>query len=89
MPVVILDAMDGADVGMVQQRRRPRLAREAFQRFGVARKIFRDELQGNMPPQLQVFGLVDHAHATAPQLSQDAIVGTVWPIMKGPNSRTR
>ena len=75
MPVVILNAMNRADVGMVQQRRRPRLAREAFQRFGVARKIFGDELQGDMPPQLQVLGLIHHTHATTPELAQDAIVG--------------
>src|SRR5258708_22379534 len=75
MAMVVLNAMDSADVGMIQQRCRPRLSREAFQRFGVARKIFRDELQGYVPPQLQVFRLVNHAHATAPELSQDAIVG--------------
>src|SRR5882762_5952476 len=75
MPVVILNAMNRADIGMIQQRRRPRLPPEAFQRFGVAHKIFRNELQRNVPPQLQVFRLVDHAHATAPELPQDAIVG--------------
>ncbi len=75
MAAVILNAVNSADVRMIQQRRRPRLPREAFQRFGVAHKVFRDELQGDMPPQLQVLGLVNHAHTTAPELSQDAIVG--------------
>src|SRR5271156_2366888 len=75
MPVVVLNAVNRTNVGMVQQRRRPRLPREAFQRLGVAHKVFRDELERNVPPQLQVFGLIYHAHTTAPQLAQDAIVG--------------
>ena len=75
MAAVILNAMDRADVLMVQQRRRPRLARKAFQRFRVARQVFRDELEGNVPSELQVLGLINHAHTTAPELAQDAIVG--------------
>src|SRR5208282_2330809 len=75
VPVVILDTVNRANVGMVQQRRRPRLPREAFQRLGVAHQVFRNELERNVPPQLKVFGLIYHAHTTAPQLAQDAIVG--------------
>ena len=75
MPVVIFNAVDRADIGMIQQRCRPRLSLESFQRFGVAGEIFGNELQRDMPPQLQVLGLVHHAHATAPKLAQDAIVG--------------
>ena len=28
-----------------------------------------------MPPQFEVFRLVDHTHTTAPKFAQDAIVG--------------
>src|ERR1022692_3026063 len=75
MPVVILNAMNGADVGMIQQRRRLRFSCEAFQRLGVTCKIFWNELQGDMPAQLQVFGLVHNTHATTAELPEDAIVG--------------
>ena len=43
--------------------------------LGSPAKIFRDEFQRNVPPQLQVFGLVNHAHAAAPELSQNAVMG--------------
>ena len=75
MAVVILNAVDGADVGMVQQRSRPCFPLEALQRLGIAGQIFRNKLQRNVPPQLEIFGLVNHTHATAPELAQDAIVG--------------
>src|SRR3984893_14565382 len=75
MSLVLFDAMDRADMRMVQLRGCPRLTLETLQRFGVADKIFRDELERNVASQLDVFGLVDDAHTTAPQLSQDAIVG--------------
>src|SRR6266851_834235 len=75
MAVVLFDAMDGADMRIVQLRSCPRLTLETLQRFGVAHKIFRDELECNTAPELDVFGLIDYAHTTAAQLSQDAIVG--------------
>src|SRR5882762_1982257 len=75
MPVVLFDAMDRADMRMIQLRGCPRLTLETLQRFGVAHKIFRDELERNVATQLDVFGLIDYAHTTAAQLSQDAIVG--------------
>src|ERR1700681_1028303 len=75
MPVVLFDPVDRADMRMVQLRGCPRLTLETLQGFGVAHQIFRNELERNVAPQLDVFGLVDYAHTTAPQLSQDAIVG--------------
>src|SRR3979411_2629109 len=75
MAVVLFDAMDRADMRMVQLRGCPRLTLETLQRFGVAHKVLGDELERNVASQLDVFGLVDYAHTTAPQLSQDAIVG--------------
>ncbi len=75
MPVVVFNAVDGADIGVVQLRCRPRLARETLQRFGVASQIFWNKFQGDMPPELQVFRLVDHAHTTAPELSEDTVMG--------------
>ena len=75
MPVVVFNAVDRADIRMVKLRSCPRLAGEPLQRFGVAGQIFWNELQGDMPPQLEVLALVDNAHTTAPQLSKDAVMG--------------
>ena len=33
------------------------------------------ELQGNMPPEPEVFSLVDHPHAATAELLDDAVVG--------------
>src|SRR5260370_92057 len=86
MAVVLFDAMDGADMRIVQLRSCPRLTLETLQRFGVAHKIFRDELECNTAPELDVFGLIDYAHTTAAQLSQVAILGYSSAAPSGPGS---
>ncbi len=75
VPVIVFNTVDGADIGMVQLRGCPRLAGKALQRFGIAGQIFWDELQGDVPPQLEVLALVDNAHTTAPKLAKDAVMG--------------
>ena len=37
------------------------------------------ELQGNVATELQVFRLIDHAHAPAPDLAEDAVMGNRLP----------
>ena len=75
MPVVILNAVDGADVRVVKLRRRPRLAGKPLQRLGVVGQVFGNELQRDVPPQLQVLGFIDNAHTTAPKFPQDTVMG--------------
>src|SRR3974390_2293288 len=75
MPVVIFNAVDRANIGMVELRSRTGLSSEALQRFGIASQIFRDELQSDVPAQLQVFSLINHAHTTAPELSENTVMG--------------
>ena len=72
--VLVVDFIDGADVGMIECGRRLRFALEASQSLRVFRNLVRKELQGDKTVQLYVFGLVDHAHATAAQLLCDAVV---------------
>ena len=66
MPVVVFNAVDRADIRMVQLRGRPRFAGKTLQRFGIASQIFWNEFEGDMTPQLQILRLIHHAHTTAP-----------------------
>jgi hypothetical protein len=61
-------------MGMVQSRGGARFALKAFQSLAVLGKMFRQELQGDEPAELHVLGLVDHTHATATQLLEDAMM---------------
>ena len=70
-----IDLVNRADVGMVQRRGGKRLAPEPLQRRSVLRQIVGQELQGHMPRQLLVFGVIDHTHAAAAQLGDNSIVG--------------
>ena len=72
--VFFADVINGADVGMVQRRSGLRLAPEAFQRLRVLRDVVGQELEGDETVQARVLGLVDHAHAAAAELSEDAVV---------------
>jgi hypothetical protein len=75
MAVVILDVVDGADVGVIQPRRGPSLALKAVQRLAVAEQVVRNELQGHMAAEAHIFRLIDNAHASTADFPQDSIVG--------------
>jgi hypothetical protein len=77
---------------MIERGRCPRLALESFQSLPVLREFFRQELEGNKPTELGVFGLVDDAHAAATQLFENPVVRNAqtehggthrWPRMLG------
>ena len=71
---VLRDFVDGADVGMVQSRRRPRFSAEAFQGLRVFSHRVRQELQSDHAAEFEVFGLVDHTHPAAAEFLDDAVV---------------
>ena len=73
--VLLADVMNGADVGMIQGGRGPSLALESAQRLPVASQIVRQELEGDEAMEPGVLRLVDHAHAAAAELLDDAVVG--------------
>jgi hypothetical protein len=66
------DEVDRDDVLMVQAGRRPRLVLEALQVPRVHGRRERQHLQGHPPPQGELLRLVDHAHAAAAHLADDA-----------------
>ena len=72
--VLLADVVDGADVGVIQRRRGPRLAAESGQRLGIVGEVGRQELQRDEALQPRVLGFVHDAHAAAAQLLDDAVV---------------
>jgi len=68
------NVMDGADVGMVQCGRGPRLALEPLDSLRIGREGSREELQGDVPAELEILGLVHHAHAATADRAEHAIV---------------
>src|SRR5580704_2600849 len=68
------DFIDRADVGMVQRRSGTGFPAEAVQRLRVLCNVVRKEFQGNEAPEIEVFCFVDHSHAAAAQLLDNAVV---------------
>ena len=76
---MLLDSVNSADVGVIESGSCLRFPLESFQVLAVLREFFRQELQRDGALELGVLGLVDHTHAAAAQLLQNAIVGNRLP----------
>lgn len=59
---------------MVQGRGGAGFALEALKRLAVTGSRFRKKLDGGERPELKVFGLIDHTHATCAALVENAIM---------------
>jgi hypothetical protein len=68
------DLIDRANIGVIDGGRSLRFTLEAVHGCAIAGHVFGQELQRNFTLQLQVFGAVHHAHATAAELLDNAIV---------------
>jgi hypothetical protein len=73
--VLLADVMNGADVGMIQRGRGPSFALEPAQCLPVASQIVGEELEGHEATKAGILRFVDHAHAAAAELLDDAVVG--------------
>ncbi len=73
--VLVVNLVDGADVGVIQRRSGLGFALEAGQGLRVFGDFIGQEFQGNKAMQLHVFGFIDHAHPAAAEFVDDAIVG--------------
>jgi hypothetical protein len=71
---VLADFVDGANIGMIESRRRSRLPAKAFERLRVSRQFVGQKLEGDEPAKLGVLSLIDHTHAATTKLLDDAIV---------------
>ncbi len=77
--VLFADIVNGADVGMVECRRRLGLAPKAFKCLRVACHFVRKEFEADGAMKSGVLGLVDHTHPTAAKFFKDAVVGNRSP----------
>jgi len=70
MAVLLIDVVNGADVRMVESRCGAGLAFEPFHRLRIAGEFFRQKLQCDVAPELQVFGFipVSYTHLTLPTI---------------------
>ena len=65
LAVLLVDLVNGADVGVVESGGRAGLALKAFQGLRVGGHFGRQELERNEASKLDVFCLVDDTHAAA------------------------
>ena len=72
--VLLTNVVDRADVRVVQGRSRLRFPLEAGQGLGIAGDFIREKFECDETMQAGVFRLIDHAHAAATQLFEDAVV---------------
>ena len=74
LPVLLADVVNRADVGVIERRRGLGFALKPAQSLGIARDFVGKEFQRDETMQASVFGLVNHAHAAAPQLFDNPVV---------------
>jgi hypothetical protein len=78
-PLMLADAENRHDVGMVQPGRRAGLAPEPFQPSWVAEMVEGECLQGHVPAQRFLDRFVDHPHAArANGAEQEVIAEALW-----------
>ena len=74
LAVRLINLVDRADVRMIERRGSEGFPLKSFAGGRIVLHLRGQELQRDMPVQLEVFGLVHHTHPAATELLQDAIV---------------
>ena len=72
--LVFLNLVNGADVGVIQRGSGTCFAAEALQRLRVLVEFFREKFERHTAAKLEIFGGVEHTHAAAPELFQNAVM---------------
>ena len=79
LPLVLLDGVNRADVGMVQRRGGASLALEALERRRVLGQLGGQELERDAAAEARVLGFVDDAHPAASEPAHDRVMGNALP----------
>src|SRR5260370_22780093 len=74
LALILRDLVNRADVGMVQCRGGASFALESFESKRISDHVRVEKFQCDMPAELEVFGLIHHAHTPAAELTRDAAV---------------
>src|SRR5262249_29178984 len=77
-PLLFTDVMNCANVRVVQRRSRLSFALEPGKRSRVLRQFSWQKLQSDKAMQARVLGFVDHAHASAAEFLDDAVMRNVF-----------
>jgi hypothetical protein len=72
--VLVVNFVDRADIQMIQCRGGLGFALKAAEGLRVFRYLVGQELEGNKPAELNIFGLVHHTHPATAELLDDAVV---------------
>ncbi len=75
LPLILVGVVDRTDVGVIEPRRSLGFAAEAFEGLVFLGQRLRQKLERDEAVQLGVLGFVDHTHAAATQLFENAVVG--------------
>ena len=73
--VMILNVVNGANVGMVESGGGAGFALETFESLWVVGDVVGEEFESDEAAELGVFGFVDDAHSAAAEFFDDAVVG--------------
>ena len=82
-PIDLIYFVDRADVRVVQGGRGFGFPLETAEGLRVVGEFVWKELQGDVATQLEVFGLVHHAHPPAADLAEDTVMGNRLPYGLG------
>ena len=73
-PLVFVDLVDRADVGVIETGQRLGFALQAPGGVGVTGQLLGQELQGHRPREPQVLAVVDHSHPPDSELARNPVV---------------
>src|SRR5271167_1179615 len=71
---MLIDFIDGADIGMIDSRRGARFPLKPFHRYPVLGHVSRQELECNLTAESEVLGAVNHTHAAFAKFFDDAVM---------------
>ena len=75
LAVLLANFVDGADVGMIERRRRASLSSKALQHLRILCQLIGEKLERDKAAKEEILGFVDNTHAAATQHFDDSIVG--------------
>ena len=73
--ILLAGIMNGADVGMADQRGDARLALESLTRAGLTREFGQQDLDRHVAVEAQIAATIDHRVAIAPEALRQPVVG--------------
>src|SRR5580698_3691059 len=74
LPVLVVNLVDGADIGMIQCRGSFRFPLKAAERLLIFGYLVGQELEGHKAAELNILGLIDDPHPATTELLDDAVV---------------